>query len=119
MKPSQIIYPLKSNDLTVFWLFLGNTLSPGHEIFCLNWSKRQSLKWKLQLTLCSAIKIKVAVPVLTGMSKPAVEWGTSCEIMDKIHQKEYCTGGTILKTEYTGFIKLFSFPLIVLKAQFN
>lgn len=58
----------------------------------------------------------VVVPVLTGMSKPAVEWGTSSEIMDKIHQKEYCTGGTVLKTEYTGFIKLFSFPLVFFKS---
>lgn len=86
----------------------------------LKWSKRQSLQWKWQLTSYGpAIKIKVAVPVLTGMSKPAVEWETSSEIMDKIHQKEYCTGGTVLKTEYTGFIKLFSFPLIVLKARVN
>lgn len=63
--------------------------------------------------------MKVAVPILMGMSKPAVEWETLSEIMDKIHQKEYCTGGTVLKTEYTGFIKLFSFPLIILKARFN
>lgn len=51
--------------------------------------------------------------------KAAVEWETASEIMDKIHQEEYCTGGTVLKTEYTGFIKLFLCPWIILKARFD
>lgn len=91
MKPPRIIEPLKPNGLTIFWAIFKEDSTIRIWNFLLKVNDKAYNGNCNRHTMVLQLKWKVAAPVLVGISEPAVEWETSSEIMDKIHQKEYCT----------------------------